>query len=46
MKTITIYENVLIRTDEHWKLQIHLDTDDVNAANAREGTIVEFIGKM
>jgi propanediol utilization protein len=42
----TIFENVLIRTNDNWKLQIHLDTDDANAANIREETFVEFIGKM
>jgi putative phosphotransacetylase len=42
----TIYENVLIRTNDNWKLQIHLDTDDANAANIREEITVEFMGKM
>lgn len=42
----TIFENVLIRTDDNWKLQIHLDIDDANAANVREDTFVEFMGKM
>lgn len=42
----TIFENVLIRINDNWKLQIHLDTDDSNAANVREETAVEFIGKM
>lgn len=42
----TIFENVLIRTNDNWKLQIHLDTDDANAAKAREDTQVEFMGKM
>lgn len=42
----TIYENVLIRINDSWKLQIHLDTDDANAANIREETQVEFLGKM
>ena len=42
----TIFEQVLIRTNDNWKLQIHLDTDDSNAANIREETLVEFIGKM
>lgn len=42
----TIFEKVLIRTNDSWKLQIHLDTDDANAANVREETLVEFIGKM
>lgn len=42
----TLLENVLIRTNDNWKLQIHLDTDDANAANIREDTYVEFAGKM
>jgi len=42
----TIFENVLIRVKEGWKLQIHLDTDDANAANVRCETKVEFLEKM
>jgi putative phosphotransacetylase len=42
----TVFENVLIRTNDGWRLQIHLDTDDANAANIREDTSVEFLGKM
>lgn len=42
----TIFENVLIRTNDNWLLQIHLDTDDANAANIREETNVEFLGTM
>jgi propanediol utilization protein len=42
----TVFENVLIRTNKNWKLQIHLDTDDANAANVREETFVEFIEKL
>jgi len=42
----TIFENVLIRTNDNWRLQIHLDTDDANAANIREETSVEFLGRM
>ena len=42
----TVFENVLIRTNDNWLLQIHLDTDDANAANIREETFVEFLGKM
>ena len=41
----TIFENVLVRTNDNWKMQIHLDTDDANAENVREETLVEFIGK-
>lgn len=42
----TIFENVLIRINDNWLLQIHLDTDDANAANVRENINVEFLGKM
>ena len=42
----TIYENVLIRINDNWRLQIHLDTDDANAANIRSESSVEFLGKM
>ena len=42
----TIFENVLVRINDSWKLSIHLDTDDANAANIRSETSVEFIGKM
>ena len=42
----TVFENVLVRTNDNWKIQIHLDTDDANAANVREETLVEFLGKM
>lgn len=41
----TTLENVLVRTNDNWKLQIHLDTDDANAAYVRNETFVEFIGK-
>ena len=41
----TIFDNVLVRTNDNWKIQIHLDTDDANAANVREETFVEFLGK-
>ena len=42
----TIFDRVLIRTNDNWRLQIHLDTDDANAANVRDDTDVEFLGKM
>jgi putative phosphotransacetylase len=42
----TVFENVLVRTNDSWRLQIHLDTDDANAANIREDTSVEFLGTM
>lgn len=42
----TTFENVLVRINDSWKLQIHLDTDDANAANVRSETVVEFIEKM
>jgi putative phosphotransacetylase len=42
----TVFENVLIRVKEGWKLQAHLDTDDANAANVRCNMAVKFLGKM
>ena len=42
----TVFENVLVRTNDGWLLQIHLDTDDANAANVRDETHVEFLGRM
>ncbi|NOZ61724.1 MAG: phosphate propanoyltransferase, partial [Calditrichaeota bacterium] len=42
----TVFENVLVRVNDAWKLQIHLDTDDANAANVRCAMSVEFLGKM
>jgi putative phosphotransacetylase len=42
----TIFENVLIRVKEGWKLQAHLDTDDANAANVRCHMSVNFLGKL
>jgi putative phosphotransacetylase len=42
----TIFEKVLIRVKEGWKLQAHLDTDDANAANVRCSIKVKFLGKM
>jgi putative phosphotransacetylase len=42
----TVFEKVLVRVNDAWKLQLHLDTDDANAANVRCQTAVEFAGKM
>ena len=42
----TIFENVLVRINDAWKLQLHLDTDDANAANVRCALSVEYYGKM
>ena len=42
----TIFENVMIRINDTWQLQMHLDTDDANAANVRCLTKVEFLEKM
>lgn len=41
-----IFENVLVRVNDAWRPQIHLDTDDANAANVRCDMLVEFYGKM
>lgn len=42
----TVFENVLVRTNPTWKLYLHLDTDDANAAHVRCDTRVQFLGKM
>lgn len=42
----TIFENVLIRVNDNWRLQIHLDTDDANAAFIKGEAYAEFFGKM
>ncbi|MBN2029279.1 phosphate propanoyltransferase [bacterium] len=42
----TVFENVLVRVNDNWKLQLHLDTDDANAANVRCSMHVEFVGKI
>jgi putative phosphotransacetylase len=42
----TVFENVLIRINDNWKLQMHLDTDDANAANVRGEVSAEFLSKM
>jgi len=41
-----LFENVLVRVSDAWKLQLHLDTDDANAANVRCRTSAEFAGRM
>ena len=42
----TVFEKVLVRINDNWKLQIHLDTDDANAAFVGPDSYVEFAGKM
>ena len=42
----TVFENVLVRVNDGWKLQLHLDTDDANAANVRCTVNAAFAGKM
>jgi putative phosphotransacetylase len=41
----TTYENVLVRTNDSWKLQLHLDTDDANAAHVVCNQDALLIGK-
>jgi len=38
-----IFENVLVRVSPKYALEMHLDTDEGNAANLRNGTLVELI---
>lgn len=42
----TVFENVLVRINDSWKLEMHLDTDDANAALVEGSTTAEFIEKM
>ena len=42
----TIFEDVRIRVNDAWKLQIHLDTDDANADYERGETEEEYLSKM
>jgi len=42
----TVFENVLVRVNEVWKPQLHLDTDDANASNVRCQSSAEFVGKI
>ena len=39
----TILDNVLIRTDDKFKFELHIDTDDGNACLLENGTEVEII---
>jgi putative phosphotransacetylase len=41
----TTFENVLVRTNDAWKLQLHLDTDDANAAHVVCNQEALFLGK-
>lgn len=40
----TLFENVKVRVKENYRLQLHLDTDDANAAHVRCDMKVEFLG--
>ena len=42
----TTFEKVLVRVRAGWKLQMHLDTDDANAADVRCNVMADFIEKM
>ena len=42
----TIFENVLVRINDSWKLQLHLDTDEANATGSICGAKAEFLGKI
>lgn len=42
----TVFEDVLIRVNDSWKLIIHLDTDDANAACIKSQADAEFCGIM
>jgi len=38
-----IFENVVVRTGRGWVNEVHIDTDEGNAANIKTGDIVEII---
>jgi putative phosphotransacetylase len=38
-----IFENVLVRVSPKYALEMHLDTDEGNAANLKNGSLVELI---
>lgn len=38
-----VFENVLVRVSPKFALEMHLDTDEGNAANLKNGTLVELI---
>lgn len=40
----TMFENVLIRVDRSSKLELHIDTDEANAAGVRTGDSVQLVG--
>lgn len=42
----TTFENVLVRINDAWKCQLHLDTDDANAAGVSCKVEAHFVGKM
>lgn len=41
----SVYERILVRTNKSWKLQLHLDTDDANAAHVVCNQNAVFLGK-
>jgi len=41
----SVYERVLVRTNPAWKLHLHLDTDDANAAHVVCNQAAMFAGK-
>ncbi len=41
----TVFEQTLVRTNDTWKLQLHLDTDDANAAHVACNQQAVFMGK-
>ncbi len=42
----TVFENVLVRVGDKFRMQLHLDTDEANAARTVCDSQAQFLGKM
>ena len=42
----TTFENMLVRVDPSFKLEVHIDTDEGNACGLRPDTFCELINKV
>ena len=39
----TVFRDLLVRADEHAKLEVHIDTDEGNSADLDHATSVELV---